>query len=284
MSKLMKLFTVLMTVVFCVFVFNSCLNDEENEGLLNVYITDAPFPVGLVEEANITIDKISIRQGSENNDDTGDSSDFITLMNETATLNLLDLRNGLVYQVVSANLSPGAFDQIRLHVIEAEIVLTNGDVHDLKIPSGNTSGLKINIQPAIEVVNGLTSELLLDFDVSKSFVLQGNLDTPAGIQGFLFKPVIRASINALTGRIVGNVVNADESPLHNASVWVEKDTIVSTTFTDSSGNYAFLGIPAGIYSAHAAKDGFDTVSFDDIEVLTANQTVVNFQLDSVVVE
>ena len=57
------------------------------------------------------------------------------------------------------------------------------------------------------VDGGLTSELLLDFDLSKSFVMRGNLDKPSGIIGFIFKPVIKAVNNTTAGRLEGLVTD-----------------------------------------------------------------------------
>ena len=42
----------------------------------------------------------------------------------------------------------------------------------------------------VTVESGQDVSLTLDFDVSKSFVVQGNPNTPAGIKGFLMKPTV----------------------------------------------------------------------------------------------
>lgn len=279
MKKISKSTVFIVLLLGTAMVFQQCNDDDENQGVLNIYITDAPFPVDLVAEANVVIDQVRIRSEGEEEEEN-----FITLMDQTFDLNLLELRNGLVGQIASAQLPPGAYDHLRLHVTEAEIILTNGDQYSLNVPSGNSSGLKVIINPAIEVVGGLTSELILDFDVSKSFVLQGNMDTPAGINGFLFKPVIRAANNSATGAVAGKVANQNGSGLYNAKVWLENDTVLTTAFTDSSGQYAILGVPANIYTAFSTKEGFDTSFYDNVEVVPANQSVVNFQLDSMNIE
>lgn len=160
----------------------------------------------------------------------------------------------------------------------ARIVLSDGNKFDLVIPSGAQTGLKIFIHPPITVIGGLTSELILDFDLSKSFEVQGNPNTPAGIKGFHFKPVIRAVNNSTAGRIVGTVVDNSANVIEEAQVWVEKDTVVSNTYTNAEGLYALIGIPAGIYTVRATKAGYDTVSVMDVKVLAANQTIVNFSL------
>lgn len=282
MKKIIRKSLPIIPLIGVILFFQSCNKSDENQGVLNVFITDAPFPVDLVEEANIVINQIRIR--SAENENEADGENFITIVEQSIKLNLLELRNGLVGQVASTELPQGAYDHLRLHITDAEIILKNGDQYSLKVPSGSTSGLKVVVDPPIEIVGGLTSELILDFDVSKSFVLQGNMDTPAGIKGFIFKPVIRAANNSTSGVVAGNVANSVDFGLYNAKIWLEKDTILTTAFTDSSGNFAILGVPADVYSAFSTKEGFDTTFYNDVEVIPANQTVVNFQLDSLVVK
>lgn len=67
--------------------------------------------------------------------------------------------------------------------------------------------MKIFIDPSIDVVGGLTAELLLDFDVSQSFVIQGNPAFPADIKGFIFKPTIKAANLSISGRLAGTITD-----------------------------------------------------------------------------
>ncbi len=64
----------------------------------------------------------------------------------------------------------------------------------------------------------------------------------------------------------------------NAKVWVVKDTIMATTFTDTLGHYAFIGIPAGAYSVFANKENYDTSGYNSINVIKGNKTVQDFIL------
>jgi hypothetical protein len=131
-------------------------------------------------------------------------------------------------------------------------------------------------------VGGLTTEVLLDFNVEKSFILKGNMDSPAGIKGFNFKPVIRAVNNTTAGTVDGMVMNSDTA-LEFAYVLmeqvVEQDTFeITSASTDEEGYYAMPGIQAGLYTLSATLDGFDTVTFEGVEVVEGNLTVQNFIL------
>lgn len=250
--------------------------DETNQssGTLKIHLTDAPFPTDMVAEANVVINKIEVRKV---NDDEG--YPFITLSEEEVSFNLLELTNGVSANLVDIELDTGAYDLVRLYVSEASVMLNDSTVYDLFVPSGAQTGIKVFIEPAIEVAGGLTSELILDFDVSKSFVVQGNPNTPAGIKGFIFKPVIKASNLTTAGRLAGMVTDTSEVVIDGAevSIWAA-DTVYTTTFTDTTGAYMFLGVDAGIYDVSFAKEGFMGVAFEDIEITAGNLTTLDAQL------
>ncbi len=242
-------------------------------GTLVVRLTDAPFPIDLVDEANVTINKIELRESADGDDP------FLTLIEDVELpFNLLDLQNDVTGDLVQIEIPVGSYNLVRLYVSEANVILKDGTNFDLTVPSGAQTGIKIFIEPAIEVVGGLTSELLLDFDVSKSFVVQGDPNTPAGINGFIFKPVIRGVNMSTAGRITGTVVDTTSTALENAAVWVEQDSVVSMTFTDTNGYYALIGVTAGNYSIYTTKADYDTVSTSGLIVVAGNETQQDFEL------
>lgn len=244
------------------------------EGALLVKMTDGPFPISAIAEANVTIDKIEIRRSEEN-----EGYPFVTVFEDTITFNLLTLRNGITRDLPEVMLPAGSYNLVRLYVADASIVLNNGQEYNLKVPSGAETGIKIFIDPEVTVQGGLTAELLLDFDLSKSFEVQGDPETPAGINGFHFTPVIRAVNNTSTGRLVGTVEDTSSTPLENAHIWIEQDSVVANTYTNSDGSYALIGLYAGTYSAYATKEGYDTVFVADVEIISGNQTTQNFVLN-----
>ena len=253
-----------------------CQDDKfDQPGNIVVKITDAPFPIDMIEKATVRITKVEIR--AENEDD---GNPFITLLEDTLEFNLLELRNGVTADLLNMDIPAGSYNLIRLYVDEASISVKEYETYEVKVPSGAQTGIKIFIEPALRVAGGLTTEVLLDFNVDKSFVLKGNINSPAGIKGFNFKPVIRAVNNTTAGVIEGVVTYADTVLLSDVSVWLEQDTVVTTAYTDTTGFYAMPGIPAGYYTVSATKEGFDTVSYSDVEVMEGNLTVQNFVLDS----
>lgn len=260
--------------------FSSCNKGNNNEnistpGILKIKLTDAPFPTDLVAEANITIKKIEIRRTNQN--EASDSlPPFITLSEEEMSFNLLDLTNGVTASLVDLEIAAGTYDLIRMYVSKADVILTDGSGYDLKVPSGAKSGMKIFIKPGIQVGGGLTSELLLDFDVSKSFKPRGNPNNPSDIRGFIFTPVVKASNLSTTGTLSGIVNNTKGAAIDGVQVAViASDTVYTTSFTNESGQYTILGIDAGTYSVNYEFEGYEALTKENVEIVAGNETTVN---------
>lgn len=258
--------------------FTACQDEysKSTSGTLKIQLTDAPFPTDLVAEANVTINKIEIRKANDNQDQ---GSPFVILSEKEMSFNLLDLTNGVTESLVDLEIEAGSYDLIRLYVTDASIKLSDGSSHKIKVPSGSQTGIKIFIKPSIVVAGGLTSELLLDFDVSKSFKLQGNMDSPAGIKGFIFSPVIKAANLSTAGTLTGNVTDASEVAVDGAQVAIfAADTVYTTTFTDENGDYKILGVDAGTYNVEYSKDSYLITTIEDVKINSANKTVQNAEL------
>lgn len=263
-------------IVSLFFHFAGCDQDEDQSGGRFVLkITDAPFPIDKIEEAGVTITKVEVRQEG---DTTG--SPFLVLLEDTLKYNLLELRNGVTADLLDMEVPAGQYNLIRLYVEGAWLKVQEGEEFHVKVPGGTATGIKIFIDPSLAVVGGLTTEVLLDFDVEKSFVVRGNPNSPAGIKGFNFKPVIRAVNNTTAGIVEGNIMDSDSTAVGDARVWISSDTIVSSAFSDMQGYYAFPGIKAGVYDLSAVKEGYDTITIEGIEVVEGNRTAQDFYLES----
>lgn len=257
-----RLFLIIVTIISIL--FTSCTKVGDYRGYLSIKATDDPFDISLVESATITINRIDVRQSCEDCTD----KPFIILSTDEITLDLLDLRNGITEELVNLSVPRGKYDLVRLYITEASLLIKgNASPFVVKIPSGQSTGIKIFINPEVEVVSMLTSELLLDFDLSNSFKMLGN-----PVNGFIFKPVIRAVNNSIAGKIEGKVLDASSIIVPDAKVWIKQDTTIATTFSDITGLYRFVGVPAGNYDLYGYKEGFDTTKYINVEVLEANLT------------
>lgn len=252
---------------------NEIKNSGEGDGRVVIKVTDDPFDISKIESATVTITKVEIKKVG---DGISDGCPFVTLSDDTMTIDLIDLRNGVTKTLLDLDIPAGKYDMIRLYVDEAGLKLRDYiDPYSVKVPSGSQTGIKIHINPPLEVAEGLTSELLLDIDLSRSFILRGNMNNN---NGFIFKPVIRAANMTTAGRLEGMVTDTADVKIKEAKVWVEQDTVVATAFADTLGFYAIIGIPAGTYSISATKEGYDTLRFEGVNIIAGNKTVKNFEL------
>jgi len=270
-------------------VFTACTDDTDGNseyGRLTVQLTDAPFPHDLVAEANVTIFKVDARYKGdlEPNMQVIDSTDtvvendkgkpFVVLMENEIDVNLLELTNGVTKTLVDIDVPSGSYDLIRVYVKGINVVLTDGTTFNLDVPSGSRSGIKVFIKPELVVNGGLSSDLLLDFDVSKSFVQKSG--------GFNFKPVIKASNLSTAGTLQGKITTVEQDTLvgvEGAQVAVFiADTLNTTTFSDMDGGYMIMGLDAGSYQVEVEKEGYTMQTAEEVTINAANKTEQDFEL------
>jgi len=261
-------------VIFASALFITGCNKSETTtggpGRLSVKITDDPFNINTVESATVTITKIEIRKAGAN-----DGDPFIDLLTDPVTIDLFQLRNGITEELVDLEVPQGDYDLIRLYVDDANLKIKGiADPFRMKVPSGEQTGIKVFIEPGIHVEGGISAELLLDFDLSRSFVMRGHMAQ----NGFIFKPCIRASNNSTAGRIEGYVYDGSENEIMEAKVSVIQGTDTITTIADENGFYALIGLPAGTYNLFATKNNYDTTYAEGAVVIPGNKVIQNFVL------
>ena len=179
----------------------------------------------------------------------------------------MPLTGGISQALVDAELDAGSYDQIRILVEPVEVVLSDdavsaigthtftyaaGQVH---FPSASTSGLKVKFDEPLEVVSQLTTDLVLDFDLSKNFVFNGPIDHDPGVKRVIFTPVVRASNVSEGGSILVTVWSdagtpgdtSDDSALSGAGVSVldAAGNEVASGSTATDGTYSAGGIDVG---------------------------------------
>lgn len=240
---------------------------------LSVKITDDPFDISMVESATITISKIEMRQKG-----AGEGEPYLVLTMDPVTVPIFELRNGITQELVNLEVPEGDYDLVRIYVDEGSLKLKNIDnPFNLKIPSGEQTGIKVSIDPVIHVEGGISAELILDFDLAKSFVMRGH----NARNGFIFKPVIKAVNNSTQGRVEGVITDNSLQKIGLANVAVAlinagKDTL--TTLSDTTGHYLIIGVPAGTYSMVASKENYIPASVDGVVVVAGNKSTQNFIL------
>lgn len=240
-------------------------------GNLRILATDDPFPYDSVSSAMVTISKIEMRQAS--------GGGYIAISDTSTTLDLVQLRNGITSTLADLNVPAGKYDQVRLFISAAAVDLKDGRHMNLMVPSGAQTGLKVFVSPGIDVQTQVSTDLLLDFDISRSFIALGNAASPAGITGFNFIPVVRASNLTNAGTLAGQVMsdNAsatnvnDDFALDGALVSVSQNgTVFSTAVTDADGHYKIIGLPGGSYDLEISATGYTEKNTAGIVIVAGN--------------
>jgi hypothetical protein len=288
MKKLIK--NGLMLLAGILVLATSCTKTDSVEtggnGTLTLKLTDAPFPVSFVDQALLTIDKIEIRSTATISSTTTVSdkeSNFIVLYEGAGKeYDLLDLQNGITSDLLSLDIPAGTYDFIRMHIAGSKVVLKDGTSFDMKVPSGSSSGLKVKVSPSLVIETNVENEVVLDFDVSKSFIVQGNVKSVKGIKGFLFKPVLRAVCQKYSGILAGKIMDKATAPLAEAHVQIYRaDTVYTSALTDAKGNYVMIGLPSGDYKLVCDKDSYVSLTVAPVNVKPRETTYVDISLAKV---
>lgn len=265
----------------------SCNQQDDNaidlgKGRVAIHITDAPFPASLVEHAFVTIDRIGLRYKDgeckaykgEDKEEFECMDGFLVLMETPVTIDLMELRNGLTDLLFDSEIPVGTYDMVRLYVEDAEIVISESISFKLKVPGGSTGGLKVFLNEPVVVTPEGISEILLDFDLSRSFVAQGNTNSKKGIKGFIFKPVVRAADYRTSGVVTGKVTDMEGAPIEEVLVsLLNGEEVVTTALTNEAGVFKIVGIPNGTYTLLIEKEGYKAVEITN--VMVTKKPVVN---------
>ncbi len=253
-----KLITSLSLIILFSFHFLGCGSTTQNPttpnnmGTLKISLTDAP--AGL-DEVNITFSEISAHL----------DNDWVTVRGDDITVNLLDFSNGRSVVIGSADVPAGMYTQIRIKIDTAWVVV-GGFGHDLDVPSGAQTGLKLG--PPFTINEGSTVELMLDFDANRSIVTTG---PPTYPRTYKLKPRIRLISTALTGSISGT---ADPTHLPVAFAIAGADTITSTLADKVSGGFMLAFLPEGVYTVSARDTMNKSFEINDVQVVAGSDNYI----------
>ena len=232
-------------------------------GQLTVRLTDAPFPFSDISHVDVFIVRVDAKKAEPSDDeaaDQGDMDGWTTVASPGALVNLLDLAGGKTMNLGAATLATGTYNGFRLIIDPSKSVLTlaDGTHPDVKFPSAAQSGIKVKLDEPIQLTED-GSVMTLDFDVGSSFVMRGN----NARNGFIFKPVVHAVAQDVTGSVTGSVRanSATGAGVSGATVEVltagsligdtDPTHVVRTTSTDANGDYRIGFLLPGTYVLRA---------------------------------
>ena len=247
-------------------------------GTLSVRLTDAPFPFSEVASVDAFIVRVDARKAESTDAEAEDESNqegWTTVATPNALVNLLDLSDGKTTNLGATTLPTGTYSGFRLIIdpSKSSMTLKDGSHPDIKFPSAGHSGIKVKLDQPIELTED-GSVMTLDFDVGRSFVTRGN----NARNGFIFRPVVRAVAQDITGSVTGSVraTSATGAGVPDATVEVltagslltdaDPTHVVRTAKTDASGNFRIAFLLPGTYVLRAtppAASGFKPALLPD---------------------
>ncbi len=149
-------------------------------------------------------------------------------------IDILRFRMGKDTILADADIPAGTIQQVRFVLNDTgNRVVINGVSYDLTTPSGQTSGVKLNVNETLAPDVAYT--MRLDFDAAQSIVLTGS-------GKYILKPVIRAISTAVSGALTGTV-----SPIVSTKVYAIAGIDTVGAVTDLNGKFYFPGLAGGTY-------------------------------------
>lgn len=216
-----------------IFLLQACSNNDpacSSTTKVSFYITDAPKSKD-VKFLHLDVQSVEYSV-------SGDEK-WVNLDIQPKQIELLQFNNGKDSLLSNVNLNEGEkISQIRLVLGDnSTITLSDGTTQSIKIPSGQTSGFKINVQSNVEVTSGY--KVVIDFDAQRSIVAKGN-------GSYSLKPVIRAYIEANSSFVEG-YLTPDKQQTKVFTVNSAGDTISTVSDTLNNNYFRLHGLFSGAY-------------------------------------
>ncbi len=264
---------------------------SSSTGEVVLKLTDAPTDDANVKGVYVTFDALRYQYA-----DSNDSWQDVDL-NESRTINLLDLQDGNTTLLNHVELPAGEISHVRF-VIDTDdcwIDFFEGEIQPLEVPSGDQTGFKAIggfTIPAGGIVN-----VTADFDVRKSVTVTGNVDKNVNVR-YKLRPTIKIIDNTEVGEINGTMtLDANGSKVivyaytdggfdSNESNTSFSNAVLSTDATD--GSYTLPWLTVGTYdlvvASHDVNGTFENILgyINDVVVITGEITSQDITVDTLV--
>lgn len=253
--------------------------DGASTGTLKLSITDQPA-CGY-DHVYITVEKVRVHQSAAADDNDAGWQE-IPIIDAPRRIDLLALTNGVLESLGQTVLPAGKYTQMRLVLarnggapLANAVVPTGGSEKPLDTPSGQQSGLKMNVDITVEPDQ--VADFVLDFDACKSVVVAGSSGK------YLLKPVVRVIpvVSEAGQRIIGYLDPATLGTDTLVSAQSGGVMIKSTPPAAVSGSGLIAGqfvlypVPPGTYDVVITSSDRATAVMTGVPVITTAFTHVS---------
>lgn len=246
-------------IIAALLIFAGCKKDDSNSGgktHLQVRMVDAPSPYAFQE---INIDVVGVEANI--------NGQWYPLNYNPGVYNILTLVNGTDVLIADDNIPAGFMSQMRLILGHNNSIRVDGVLHQLTIPSGSESGLKLNVHQDLPFGD---FTFMIDFDAAHSIVVQGNGE-------YKLKPVLHGFTVETSGKIAGTILPAGIGIAIIAQNTANAD-LVYTAYADVvSGQFLLQGMVAGTYTVQIYPAGTN-IPITVPNVVVSNNTTTSIGL------
>jgi len=198
-------------------------------GRLVLTMIDAP---GDYDAVNVHVVRVEVHRGDEG--DEGDGG-WMVVSEDTMLVDLLTLTDGQGVVLADTLLPAGHFTQVRLILGGGNTVVVGGLEHELEVPSGENTGLKLN--HPFDIEPDALYRATLDFDADRSVHRTGN-------GRYVLEPVIRIVVDRISGGIEGTILPVEARAVVRAVAGADTVTAWADTLT---GVFGFPMLEQGAY-------------------------------------
>lgn len=235
-----------------------------------VLLTDAPFPFDAVKRVDVYVVSVAAATSA----DTSGGAQWLTIAEPRKRFDLLALQGREATLIGEGDIPAAQYAAVRLviDVDSSSVTLSDGTPAAVDWQGAGEKTLYALVeQPLALFVPGTEMEVVLDFDVGRSFMAMYGF--ALNDLHFLFIPWIRAVNSAGTGVLAGTITGADApsevlGPVPTASItayrYIPSDFGPAFTYgastgrTDAQGHYSIHYLAAGDYIVEVyPPSGFD---------------------------
>lgn len=245
-------------------------DSTSSTGTLSVAMTDAPA-CGY-DNVFVTVEKVRIHESEDAEE--GDGGWHEIVLDPAKRIDLLTLTNGVLEELGQTDLPAGTYTQMRLVLasnaftsMANAVVPEGGSEVELTTPSGQETGLKMNLDVTVEPDK--VAKVVIDFDACKSVVKAGNSGQ------YLLKPVLSVitMINDMAQSIIGFIHTTDIDATTQVSAQ-SSGVVAKATPPDANGKFVLYPVAPGTYDLVITSVGKATAVMTGVPVSDTANTYV----------